>query len=296
MPCTGLGVFRLKEDGQVEKAIVTAIENGYRMIDTAYAYHNEEGVGRGIKMSGVPRSELFITSKIGNEQQGYESAKEAFFQTLKDLQTDYLDLYLIHWPQGKKSLETWKAMEELHEQGLIRAIGVSNFQVHHLEYLMGNSKTVPAVNQVEFHPLHWPSELYGFCVSKAIQMVAWSPLMIGKAVKISKISKIAHVYQRTPAQIILRWIHQKNVVTIPKSSSGKRIIENIDVFDFVLTEEDMARMDALNQNDSLVNTRDKIVWLLEMLWTLKFNRNFYNKLFFALQDRLSAELKIKTAP
>lgn len=291
----GLGVFRIEETTEVEKVVLTAIQNGYRMIDTAYAYHNEEGVGRGIKMSGVPRNELFITSKIGNNQQGYESTKEAFFQTLRDLQTDYLDLYLIHWPQGKKSIETWKAMEELYEQGLIRAIGVSNFMTHHLDFLLANSKVVPAVNQVEFHPFHWPEELYEYCVNKGIQMVAWSPLMIGKAVKIPEIKKIAQKYQKTPAQVVLRWIYQKNVIPIPKSRSVNRIIENSKIFDFELSLEDIVHIDSLNNNDSLVKGRDRITWLLEMLWSLKFHKTLYRLLFAAIIDRLTAESKLKSA-
>lgn len=295
IPCTGLGVFRLEENGEVEKAVANAIRNGYRMIDTAYAYHNEAGVGRGIKISGVPRSELFITSKVGNEQQGYESTKEAFYQTLKELDTDYLDLYLIHWPQGKKTLETWKAMEELHEEGLIRAIGVSNFKIHHLEYLMATSLVVPALNQVEFHPRHWPVELYEFCRNKGIQMAAWSPLMIGKAVKIPEIIKLADKYKRTPAQIILRWMYQKNIISIPKSSKTHRMIENISIFDFVLAEEDMNVIDALNNNDSLVKYRDKIVWLLHMIWSLKFSKRLYRLLGSAIFDRFSDELKSKPA-
>ncbi len=295
MPFIGLGVFRLDENGEVEKAVASAIKNGYRMIDTAYMYHNEAGVARGIQMSGVPRSEMFITSKIGNDQQGYESAKEAFYQTLKDLKTDYLDLYLIHWPLGKKTLETWKAMEELYEEGLIRAIGVSNFQIYHLKFLFSNCRIVPAVNQVEFHPFHWPAELYDFCREKGIQLAAWSPLMIGKAVKIPEIKKIARVYQKTPAQIILRWIHQKRVVIIPKSSSTNRIIENVSIFGFVLENEDMTKIEALNKNESLVDGRDRIIYLLEMLWKLKFNKTIYRLLFSAIYSRFTFGLKSKRA-
>ncbi len=291
MPRTGFGVFRLQENGPVEKAVVNAIKNGYRMIDTAYEYHNEAGVGRGIKLSGLPRDQIFITSKVGNDQQGYQSTKEAFYQTLKDLQTDYLDLYLIHWPRGKKSLETWEAMEELYEQGLIRAIGVSNFKVHHLEYLLSNSKIVPAVNQVEFHPLHWSSELHTYCRDKGIQTVAWSPLMTGKAIQLPLIKKIARKYQRTPAQIVLRWIYQKDVVTIPKSNNSKRIIENIDVFDFLLTDDDLAAIDALNNNESLVKKQDRISFLLQMLWKLKYNKTIYRLLFFALFNKVSVQFK-----
>ncbi len=286
MPWMGLGVFQLPENGRVEKAVSTALKNGYRHIDTAYAYHNEEGVGRGIKISSIPRSDLFISSKIGNEQQGYESTRNALQQTLKALQTDYLDLYHIHWPQGKKTLETWKVMEDLYNEGLIRAIGVSNFKIHHLEYLLANSKIVPAVNQVEFHPRNSNPVLHEFCRSKNIQLVAWSPLMRGEAMNIHEINAIAKKYNKTPVQIILRWNLQKQVVTIPRSGNNKRIIDNSKIFDFVLYEKDMVKIDALNRDKPIIQKRDRIKYLLEMLWNQKYDKRLIKLLSDALYKKV----------
>jgi methylglyoxal/glyoxal reductase len=275
MPWLGLGVYRLEEDEEVEKAVKTALLKGYRSIDTAAAYHNEAGVARGIKESGIPRNEIFITTKIKNDQQGYRSAINAFYQSLELLQTDYIDLYLIHWPKGNKSLQTWKAMEELYEKGLIRAIGVSNFKIHHLEYLMTAGKVVPAVNQVEFHPKHSQPELLEFCKKHHIQLEAWSPLIAGEALKIPVIKQLASKYGKSPAQIVLRWDLQKGIVTIPKSGNPERIDSNAQVFDFVLEKADMDKLDALNINNPIVAYRDKTIHLLQMIFTHTFNRNFF---------------------
>ena len=292
MPWIGLGVFKLEEGKQVEKAVITALKNGYRSIDTAYVYHNEEGVGKAIKASGVPRSEIFLTTKVGVTQQGYESTKEAFHQSLRFLQTDYLDLYLIHWPQGKLSLDTWRAMEELYEEGLIRAIGVSNHDIHHLEYLLSNCRIPPAVNQIEFHPLHSRPKLHKYCREKKIQVVAWSPLMQGKALGLSEIQALADRYQKTPAQIILRWNIQKGVVTIPKSGNAKRIISNSQVFDFELSARDMNVINLLNKNSPMVLRRDRIKHLFEMLKSRKFDRKLLSLLSNAVGDRIQQTLKI----
>lgn len=203
MPLLGLGVFRLEEKGEVENAVKTALQNGYRSIDTASAYHNEAGVADGIKASGVPRNEIFLTTKINKADLGYQSTIDAFYKSLDYLKTDYLDLLLIHWPKGRKSLQAWKAMEELYEKGLIRAIGVSNFKVHHLEYLLTDCKVIPAVNQVEFHPKHSQPELMAFCKKMNIQLEAWSPLMRGEVFNVPVIKKLAAKYSKTPAQIVL---------------------------------------------------------------------------------------------
>ncbi len=274
MPWLGLGVFRLEENGEVEKAVKTALMNGYRSIDTAAAYHNEAGVARGIRQSGIPRNEIFITTKVKNDQQGYQSTIDAFYQSLEFLETDYLDLYLIHWPRGKKSLQTWKAMEELYEKGLIRAIGVSNFKIHHLEYLMTAGKIVPAVNQVEFHPKHAQPELLAFCKKHHIQLEAWSPLIAGEAVKIPVVKRLASKYGKLPAQIVLRWDLQKGVVTIPKSGNPERIAANAQIFDFELEKEDMKKLDALNINNPIISYRDNTVHLLHMIFVHAFNRQF----------------------
>ena len=295
MPLLGLGVFQLKEGKHVENAVKTALINGYRSIDTAYVYHNEVGVGRGVKASGISRKEIFITTKVGLNQQGYRSTKEAFYQSLRYLQTDYLDLYLIHWPQGKRSLETWRAMEELYNEGLIRAIGVSNHEIHHLQYLLSNSAVIPAVNQIEYHPLNSQPKLVQYCQSKNIQVVAWSPLMQGKALAIPEINSIARRYKKTPVQIILRWNIQKGVVTIPRSGSYERIISNSKIFDFELNEADMLQIDRLNKDQPMVLRRDRIIHLLEMLYNQKFDKRLLHLLSYAVGERLQQSFNLKTS-
>ena len=246
MPWLGLGVF-LSEDGpEVENAVKSALANGYRHIDTAAIYHNERGVGKAIMESGVPRNDIFLTSKVWNTDQGYTSTHQAFEDSLERLQTDYLDLYLIHWPKGDKSVETWKALEELYEAGRIRAIGISNFLVHHLEEFLPQCKVVPAVNQVEFHPELIQSDLLRFCQQKGIQLEAWSPIMRGKVNDIPVMQEIAAKHGKTPVQVVLRWDIQKGVVTIPKSVKAERIISNSDIFDFELSAEELAKIDALD--------------------------------------------------
>jgi len=248
MPWLGLGVFLSQEGTEVENAVKSALANGYRHIDTAAIYKNENGVGKAIKESGVPRNEIFLTSKVWNTDQGYQSTLEAFNKSLEKLQTDYLDLYLIHWPKGERSLETWKALEELYEAGRIRAIGVSNFLVHHLEDFLPHCTVVPAVNQVEFHPELIQPDLLKYCQGKGIQLEAWSPIMKGRVNEIPVIQEIAAKYGKTPVQVVLRWDIQKGVVTIPKSVKEERIISNTNFFDFELTPEEMAKIDALDQN------------------------------------------------
>ena len=265
MPILGLGVLRLKEGGEVEYAVKTALENGYRMIDTAADYHNEKGVARGIKASGVPREEIFLTSKVANDQQGYKKTLKAFQRTLDWLQTDYLDLYLIHWPQGRISIETWKAMEELYENGRVRAIGVSNFWIHHLEHFLPECKIIPGVNQVEFHPELTQSELLKYCRSKNIQVEAWSPIMQGKVLNIPKIKAIADKHGKSPVQVVLRWDIQKGVVTIPRSGVKEEIISNSKIFDFQLDEKDMMEIDSLNKNKRIFPYYDRIPFLFDLL-------------------------------
>ena len=258
MPWLGLGVFRSEEGAEVENAVKTALENGYRSIDTAAIYQNERGVGNAIRESGVKREEIFLTSKVWNNQQGYESTLAAFDESLEKLQTDYLDLYLIHWPKGKRSVESWKALEELYSKGKIRAIGVSNFLVHHFEVFLPECKVIPAVNQVEFHPELVQPELSEYCKKKGIQPEAWSPIMKGKVNDIPVMREIAAKYGKTPVQVVLRWDIQKGVVTIPKSVHAERIISNTQIFDFELSDEDMAIIDALDGNKRIGFHPDKI--------------------------------------
>lgn len=248
MPWLGLGVFKVSEGNEVEKAVKAAIETGYRSIDTAAFYENEAGVGKGIRESGVPRDEIFVTTKVWNTDQGYDSTLAAFERSRKKLDLDYIDLYLVHWPGRDKYIETWKALEKLYKEGLVRAIGVSNFQIHHLQNLMANSEIVPMVNQVEYHPRLTQKELHAFCKDQRIQLEAWSPLMRGEVLQHPAITEIAQRYGKTPAQVVLRWDLQQEAVTIPKSIRPERIAENADIYDFELSAEELARIDALNEN------------------------------------------------
>ncbi|MBA4542701.1 MULTISPECIES: aldo/keto reductase [Thermoactinomyces] len=248
MPWLGLGVWKVQEGSEVENAVKEAIKLGYRSIDTAAAYQNEEGVGKAIKESGVNREDLFVTTKVWNADQGYDSTLRAFETSLNKLGLEYVDLYLVHWPVKGKYKETWKALEKLYKEGRVRAIGVSNFQVHHLKDLLADCEVKPMVNQVEFHPYLTQKELRAFCKEEQIQLEAWSPLMQGEVVNVPEIKELAEKYGKTPAQIVLRWDLQHGVVTIPKSVKAHRIKENADVFDFELSAEDMAKLDALNKD------------------------------------------------
>lgn len=249
MPWLGLGVFESEEGGEVENAVLTALNNSYRSIDTAAMYHNEKGVGNALRTSGIPRDELFVTTKVWNSDQGYRSTIAAFEKSLDKLGLTYIDLYLIHWPKGKKSVDTWKAMEELYKRGKIRAIGVSNFLIHHLEDFLPECQILPTVNQVEFHPELIQPNLLEYCKKKGIQMEAWSPLMRGAITKIPVLQELAAKYGKSPVQIVLRWDIQKGVVTIPKSANPERIISNADIFDFEISAEDMQKIDALDKNN-----------------------------------------------
>lgn len=248
MPWLGLGVFRAQEGKEVETAVATALEHGYRSIDTAAVYQNETGVGNAVRATGISREDIFLTSKVWNSDQGYNSTLRAFNESLEKLQTTYLDLYLIHWPKGDISIETWKAMEELYKKKKVRAIGVSNFLIHHLEHLLPECAVIPAVNQVEFHPELIQPELLDYCKETRIQVEAWSPIMRGRVNNNPVLQALAVKYGKTPVQIVLRWDIQKGVVTIPKSVTPERIISNADFFDFKLTPDDMAKIDRLDKN------------------------------------------------
>ncbi|MDR7314317.1 aldo/keto reductase [Brevibacillus nitrificans] len=247
MPWLGLGVWKAKDGEEVTGAVRSAIETGYRSIDTAAVYGNEVGVGEGIRQAGIDRDQLFITTKVWNADQGYDSTLKAFDESVKRLAIETLDLYLIHWPVKGKYVETWRALEKLYRDGYVRAIGVSNFHTHHLEDLRQNSEIIPAVNQVEFHPLLTQKELLAYCQENGIQMEAWSPLMQGN-LDHPLLVELGQKYGKSPAQIIIRWDLEKKVVTIPKSITPARIAQNADVFDFSLSAEDVEKINALNEN------------------------------------------------
>lgn len=248
MPWVGLGVYKAQEGQEVETAVKSAIRIGYRSIDTAALYQNEQGVGRAIAESGVVRDELFVTTKVWNSDQGYDETLRAFETSRKKLGLEYVDLYLIHWPVKGKYKETWRALEKLYAQGLVRAIGVSNFQIHHLKDLMADASVAPMVNQVEYHPYLTQKELRVFCKASNIQLEAWSPLARGQVLQDVAIVNLAAKYGKTPAQIVLRWELQNGVITIPKSVHENRLRENADVFDFELAPEDMDLIEGLNKN------------------------------------------------
>lgn len=253
MPWFGIGVFKVEEGAELVNAVKFAIKHGYRSIDTAAIYANEASVGQaireGIQEAGISREELFVTSKVWNSDLGYEATLEAYETSLKKLGLDYLDLYLIHWPVAGKYKEAWRALEALYKQGKVKAIGVSNFQIHHLQDLMGDAEIKPMINQVEFHPRLTQKKLRAFCQEQGIQLEAWSPLMQGQLLDNPDLLDMAKKYNKSVAQIILRWDLQNGVVTIPKSTKEHRIVENANVFDFELSKEDMERIDQLNKDE-----------------------------------------------
>ncbi|MED2974627.1 aldo/keto reductase [Fictibacillus sp. B-59209] len=252
MPWFGLGVFKVEEGPELVNAVKTAIRHGYRSIDTAAIYENEEGVGKGIQEglaeSGVERRDLFVTSKVWNADLGYDSTIAAYEESLRKLGLEYLDLYLIHWPVEGKYKDAWRALETLYKEGRVKAIGVSNFQIHHLKDLMKDAEIKPMINQVEYHPKLSQKELQEFCKAQGIQMEAWSPLMQGQLLDHPVLKEIADLHNKSVAQIILRWDLQNGVITIPKSTKEHRIIENSMVFNFELSDMEMNRINELNQN------------------------------------------------
>lgn len=248
MPQVGFGVFRVPEQ-ETTRAVLTAIESGYRSIDTASLYGNEVGVGRALATCGLAREELFVTTKLWNDDQGYESTFAAFEASLQRLSLDYVDLYLIHWPKPSRDryVETWRAFEKLAADGRARSIGVSNFQSHHLQRLLDETEVVPAVNQIELHPRLQQEPLRGFHAAHGIATEAWSPLGQGRQLQDSGLAELAARHGRSPAQVVLRWHVQLGNIVIPKSTTPARIQENIALFDFALSAEEMsviAEMDA----------------------------------------------------
>jgi diketogulonate reductase-like aldo/keto reductase len=250
MPVLGLGVFRVPEQKDAEDAVRTALQAGYLHIDTAAAYGNEEGVGRGLKSSGVPRDQIFLTTKLWNEAMRQGRQLEAFEESLKKLGTDYVDLYLVHWPVPGKFVESWQVVEKLYRDGRIRAAGVSNFHRHHLEAIAQVSSLVPAVNQIELHPYLSQVPLVDECTRRGIAVTAWSPLGgVKRNVATDPVlAEIGRRYGKSAVQVALRWQIQRGLITIPKSSNPGRIAENAAIFDFELGATDVAQINGLNEN------------------------------------------------
>ncbi|WP_411842433.1 aldo/keto reductase [Salinicoccus sp. HZC-1] len=252
IPCVGFGTWQTPDGPTAVNSVKKSIEAGYRHIDTAAAYKNEGSVGQAIKESGVAREELFITSKLWNTERGYEKTLAAFEQTLKELETDYLDLYLIHWPASSSqfdnweeiNLETWRAMTELYKAGKIKAIGVSNFMAHHLEALV-QTEVKPVVNQVEYHPGHAQDEVVSFCRQHDILIEAWSPIGSGRLLDNEALKEIASKYDKSVAQLCIKSVLQNGVLPLPKSVTPERIEENTHVFDFEISDEDMKQINAM---------------------------------------------------
>ncbi len=249
MPWLGLGVWQMKGDAETERLVRAAIEFGYRSIDTAKIYGNERGVGRAVRFCGVPREQLFITTKVWNDDNRAGRIEAALERSLDLLGLDYVDLYLVHWPIPGKIVSTWKQMEKLLENGRVKAIGVSNHLRVHLDELLASADVVPAVNQLEFHPYLQSKPLLAFCHEHGIQPQAWSPLMSGGDVlRDPTLLRIAERHRKTVAQVILRWNVQGGVVTIPKTARPARMAENAGIFDFALGDEDMNAIAALDRN------------------------------------------------
>lgn len=248
LPILGLGVWKMPEGEITQSAVKSALDIGYRHIDTAQLYRNEYDVGVAVARSGVLREQIFITSKLAVDNFGYEKTLKEFEISKEKLQSEYIDLFLLHWPVHKLRLESWKALEEIYRSGKCKAIGVSNFTIEHLEELMSQSEIVPAVNQVEFSPYLYQQELHEYCKSKGIQLEAYSPLTKGRKFDDPRLVEIASKYKKTPAQILIRWCIQHEVVVIPKSVHPERQKENFEVFDFEISSEDMLRLDSFNEN------------------------------------------------
>lgn len=248
MPVLGFGTYMLREEKTVKEAVTAALEAGYRLIDTAQMYENEVYVGEAIRESGIPREEIFITTKLDNDKHGFDKAKRAFNESMDRLKLGYADLFLIHWPVAGLRIESWKALEDIYMQKAARVIGVSNYTIRHLNELFANSEIKPAVNQVEFNPFNYHEKLLSFCNQEGIKVEAYTPLSRGNKFKHKTIKELSNKYSRTPAQIMLRWAIQHKVIPIPKSSHKNRIEENAGIFDFNIEDEDMDKLNSLNEN------------------------------------------------
>lgn len=268
IPVLGFGTFLMPPGQTAYDSVRTAIDAGYRHIDTASVYKNEADVGRAVRDSGIPRKEIFVTTKLWNDDQGYEPTLKAFQKSLEKLGLDYVDLYLIHWPRIKRApddwvrldRETWDAMQQLYEDGLIKAIGVSNFKAHHLESLMEMSVIKPMVNQIELHPGLLQQETVDFCRKYDIAVEAWGPFSRGNLLKAGLLNDMAAKYGKTPAQVCLRWHLEKGFIPLPKSVTPSRIVENTEIFDFSLSADDLALISEIDIDTGTGYDPDKVAW------------------------------------
>ncbi|MDT2745940.1 aldo/keto reductase [Vagococcus fluvialis] len=259
MPFIGLGTWQVKDPEEGINAVKWAIEAGYKAIDTAVVYQNEAAVGEGIKQSGINREDLFVTTKVYNDMQGYDETHASFNESLERLQLDYVDLYLIHWPITEKYHETWRAMEEIYESGRAKAIGISNFHPQHIEDLMTTAKIKPMINQIELHPGLNQKDLVAYCKERDIAITAYSPLGHGSLLENPVIKEIGEAHNKSIAQVILRWDIQNGITVIPKSVNKNRIAANLDVFDFELSDDEMAKIDELHTGERVNKNPDIFV-------------------------------------
>lgn len=255
IPLIGIGTYKAGSDEETAAIVKEALKLGYRHIDAAAFYGNEVGVGKGIKESGIRREDIFLATKLWNDDHGYEKTMEAFNKSLNRLGVEYLDLYLIHWPT-KFNAETWRAFEDLYKAGKVKAIGVCNFKIGHLKELKTTSRIMPMVNQVEVHPFNTRETLVEYCKENNIQVIAWSPISRGRILTNELLIALAEKYNKTITQIVLKWHLQRGIIPIPKSSNHERIKENFEVFDFIISKEDMILINSLNENESVTKGPD----------------------------------------
>lgn len=260
IPRLGLGTYKSQPGAEVEHSVEFALRHGYRAIDTASLYGNEEGVGAGMRASGIARDEIFLTTKVWNDEQGYDSTLAALERSLDRLGTDYVDLYLVHWPVRDRMADTWRAMERALADGLTRSIGVCNHLPHHLDRLLTTADVAPSVDQVEFHPWLQQPSLQAYLAEHDIALEAWAPVMKGHVGEVAELVEIGARYGKSPAQVSIRWILQLGYVAIPKSVHDERIAENADVFDFELTDEEMAHVDAADRGHRFGPDPDTYAW------------------------------------
>jgi diketogulonate reductase-like aldo/keto reductase len=258
IPLLGFGTYKIKNGEDIEQAVGAALDLGYRHIDTAMLYRNEDGVGRAVAASGIDRSEIFVTTKVWNSDQGYEPTLAAIDASLERLGMDYVDLYLVHWPKPDHTVETWRAMEEIQASGKTRAIGVSNFLTHHLDVLLESANVVPSINEIQFHPHLQSPDLVEYCDERGIVIEAWGPLKRGLIMDDAELSAIAGARSVTVPQVVLRWMLQRGVVAIPKSVTRSRIAENADLYGFELSADEMATINAMDRDDRVGSHPDHI--------------------------------------